>query len=717
MLIANIFLEVFFEMNLTKSILLSATVLTTGQIANASDKLIYDLYWQKSGEFIDNIFAYAVDQYNYKETQYNYEEAQHNAPAGIKLANRKVNHPVFGEMYVISHKDDIDYYNSNITEDTTEVLVDNFLKYVVEISLWGIKQDELRDALLKMGSTKVGMNTLKVITSKYMQQHEKYKEFYYKNEAILEEYLNADKIIEEIHGDIDKANKSKINKSKELKLIDKQIKSEKLELPVCFFSNPMGENFDRDLSKNHSELYNKFKKYHKLQKQLSKISKSSTQDTAEKKQILEKIMAYDNYTRASYKIFKEILGTVHREVVEDIYKYAYWKREKLLCKQLKGKETFDKEYYKKAKRKIKRILNSYEDKEAFKEDTDKIIKKLENTYEDPEYNLEDYEKEYLVMKQRQVENESSNINKRINDLKLEEFSIRLSQQRSYNYLYPEFCKILKEHDRINTKAIDEFIIEKFEQDTLDRKFKDIARRLKLAFQCKQSEHSNDLSYFINKLHFEYEPLENNYTYGSYTNIITLGKEQKYTNYKISADKQIISSRENEDTYHSIIFDDTNDGTQLNAIQHEIIHFKDKMTSYLLGTKKTKIKNLGSSIKLTDTFKNNFKKISKNAENESIMKKNMTHILDRIYDNTVEMVCMYGILYHNGTFFFDPLDEALATAEKDMFHSTDSIGSIQTVRTGHTVSKGDLGILYKALDQATNIYSWYFNPKLRNLADL
>ncbi|MBQ2177106.1 MAG: hypothetical protein II453_19330, partial [Alphaproteobacteria bacterium] len=116
-------------MNLTKSILLSATVLTTGQIANASDKLIYDPYWQKSGEFIDNIFAYAVDQYNY-------EEAQYNAPAGIKLANRKVNHPVFGEMYVISHKDDIDYYNSNITEDTTEVLVDNFLKYVVEISLW-----------------------------------------------------------------------------------------------------------------------------------------------------------------------------------------------------------------------------------------------------------------------------------------------------------------------------------------------------------------------------------------------------------------------------------------------------------------------------------------------------------------------------------------------------------------------------------------------------
>ena len=82
-----------------------------------------------------------------------------------------------------------------------------------------------------------------------------------------------------------------------------------------------------------------------------------------------------------------------------------------------------------------------------------------------------------------------------------------------------------------------------------------------------------------------------------------------------------------------------------------------------------------------------------------------------------MVCMYGILHHNGKLFFESLTEALATGERDLFYSNDNNCVIQTVRTGHCVSRTDKGNFYKQLDEKTNIYSWYFNPELQELSDL
>lgn len=104
-------------MKMNKSLLISTVILTTGQVTHASELMSVEQVQKQSEQFIDNIFDYAV--------------AQYNAPEGIKLANEKVNHPVFGEMYVISHKDDIGYYDSRVTQNMKETLIDNFLYYVL----------------------------------------------------------------------------------------------------------------------------------------------------------------------------------------------------------------------------------------------------------------------------------------------------------------------------------------------------------------------------------------------------------------------------------------------------------------------------------------------------------------------------------------------------------------------------------------------------------
>ena len=336
-------------MNLNQAILISTTILTTGQIVNASDISSDDNapYERQSGEF-DNNFSYKL--------------AQDCAPKGIKLANKTVDHPVFGEMYVISHKDDINYYNSKITEaeDTAEVLVDNVLKYVVEISSPSIKQDELRDTLLKMASTKVGRNTLKVLSAKYMKVYDKYKEFCNKYNYDIEGFLNATKKIPEIRVETDERRDTYEKLRKELERVDELLKSNKISLEISCFDNPLLSREKTEVNKAvenvskyhecHEELKSinkklrkvkklwilkRLGKYHNYHKKLNRINKElkkvlNSEDKGlfdKKKQTLDEIMSFDKYTRASYKIFKETLDKLDEDKIDDVYKYAYSKLE------------------------------------------------------------------------------------------------------------------------------------------------------------------------------------------------------------------------------------------------------------------------------------------------------------------------------------------------------------------------------------------------------
>ena len=275
----------------TDWLLINVTILATCSGIKASEIAPVESTSSQAKQFIDNIFDYTL--------------AQIDAPKGIKLVNKTVDHPVFGKMYVISHKDDIDYYDRNVTDKTCrETLVNNFLYYVAEISSREIEPKELKEALLKMTGTKVGMNTLKVITAKYMQVYNKYKAFYDKNNVILNACIDAEDQIESLkYKQIPEY--SDLLDRKRLKIVelDKNITSGKTQLYISHWDNPLlGIR-----TSEYQAAYEKFKKYHKLQKNLQKLktkhgAENSESRINEEKQIIEKIMSYDDYTRASYKI-------------------------------------------------------------------------------------------------------------------------------------------------------------------------------------------------------------------------------------------------------------------------------------------------------------------------------------------------------------------------------------------------------------------------------
>ena len=106
-------------MKMYKTLLIGTAILTTVQITQATELSFTgpvehtESVKQQSEQLVNNIFSYTL--------------AQSKAPEGIKLINKQVDHPIFGQMYVISHKDDIDYYNNNVKQDTNEELVNNFL--------------------------------------------------------------------------------------------------------------------------------------------------------------------------------------------------------------------------------------------------------------------------------------------------------------------------------------------------------------------------------------------------------------------------------------------------------------------------------------------------------------------------------------------------------------------------------------------------------------
>ncbi len=769
-------------MNLNQAILISTTILTTGQIVNASDISSDDNapYERQSGEF-DNNFSYKL--------------AQDCAPKGIKLANKTVDHPVFGEMYVISHKDDINYYNSKITEaeDTAEVLVDNVLKYVVEISSPSIKQDELRDTLLKMASTKVGRNTLKVLSAKYMKVYDKYKEFCNKYNYDIEGFLNATKKIPEIRVETDERRDTYEKLRKELERVDELLKSNKISLEISCFDNPLLSREKTEVNKAvenvskyhecHEELKSinkklrkvkklwilkRLGKYHNYHKKLNRINKElkkvlNSEDKGlfdKKKQTLDEIMSFDKYTRASYKIFKETLDKLDEDKIEAVYEYAYYKLEyayfkkkyapfkkkyaslksdkKIYKKQkqaakklMKATENSDasienKKKYEEIKKKYKKIKEEYEkiksikikyeiNKDIFElykdivettvgqNNADKVLEKLRGMQHNYEYKLEDYEMEYFNTKKEQLESPLKNIDETINALEREKLkSMSFFVETIPTKLYQEFGQLFESGEPTNTKEIEEaisrtksFIEKPIDSDTGRKFIEDLNDMFK--------EGSKTLKKFISKLYINYETGQNSYFYNHYTkeHQITLSKGENHKDYKISEKCKILSGRkENEEGHH------------LDALQHELIHFKDKIIGNYRIVKKRKIDEIGILDKIKDEFKTNIGKIEGNFTDNQI-----PETLDYIYNDTREMMCMYGVLHHKGEFYFDPLNEALATAEKDVYYTKDKSSAIKTVRLSHVVSSHYTHIGFQSLEEATKLYSWYFNPELRELADL
>ena len=137
----------------------------------------------------------------------------------IRLTGESIYHPVFGNMKVISHIDEINYYNSNVkSSDNKEELADNFIKYAVKSSSFEkIKKEELKQTLITIAESTAGMNMLKVITSNYMHEYNLLKDIYNKKKHTLygyKEAINDLKLIQET---------DQVNKFKE-ELLEAKIK-------------------------------------------------------------------------------------------------------------------------------------------------------------------------------------------------------------------------------------------------------------------------------------------------------------------------------------------------------------------------------------------------------------------------------------------------------------------------------------------------------------
>lgn len=109
-------------------------------------------------------------------------------PNGMEVVPGKViTHPIFGKMKVISHKGDIEYYNSKVKgqkhnyKDVEYGLAKNFMSYVIDGHSYGenkvCEKDIQRILHQRIAMTQSGRGMLKVITANYMREYDRIKDF------------------------------------------------------------------------------------------------------------------------------------------------------------------------------------------------------------------------------------------------------------------------------------------------------------------------------------------------------------------------------------------------------------------------------------------------------------------------------------------------------------------------------------------------------------
>ena len=114
-------------------------------------------------------------------------------PKGLKLIpNETIDHPVFGKMKVISHREDLDFYENyekNVKKEKdpfgkksseAELLAQNFIKYVLNadsLKQANVQQEDIVKFVKECCQSRAGMAALKVITANYMREYNRIKQF------------------------------------------------------------------------------------------------------------------------------------------------------------------------------------------------------------------------------------------------------------------------------------------------------------------------------------------------------------------------------------------------------------------------------------------------------------------------------------------------------------------------------------------------------------
>ncbi|MBR1843887.1 MAG: hypothetical protein IJ793_03385, partial [Opitutales bacterium] len=111
-------------------------------------------------------------------------------PKGLKLIpNETVTHPVFGNMKVISHERDLDFYHQKVNSEKdpfgnksgeAELLAENFIKYVLNadsLKQANVPQKDIVEFVDECCQSRAGMAALKVITANYMREYDRIEQF------------------------------------------------------------------------------------------------------------------------------------------------------------------------------------------------------------------------------------------------------------------------------------------------------------------------------------------------------------------------------------------------------------------------------------------------------------------------------------------------------------------------------------------------------------
>ena len=119
-------------------------------------------------------------------------------PKGIELIpGVTITHPIFGEMEVISHKEDLDFYKKKVREEEEEgvreswrILEENFIQYVLGDDAFeqceNFSQGNIEHFVRRVISKSVaGMAMLEVITANYMREYDRIKQFCENHQAEL----------------------------------------------------------------------------------------------------------------------------------------------------------------------------------------------------------------------------------------------------------------------------------------------------------------------------------------------------------------------------------------------------------------------------------------------------------------------------------------------------------------------------------------------------
>ena len=586
-------------------------------------------------------------------------------PKGIGLIDgATITHPVFGEMKVISHKEDLDFYHQKVKgtnggPSDAKLLMENFIKYVLNADSMkeaNIPQEDIEKFVVEACNSQAGMATLKVITANYMREYDRIKQFCKDHQAELRACYDF----------------SRTEEGKEFCEKERQI---------------------FELEEKLKELFNR--KIDPFRNSSPKIEISSRKDLLN---LYNHFQKEKNLCDKELKLFCESLSSISSIDTDDYHTFLA-----LYTFFLQDGETDKKDcrtYIKVGNRRIKYGSDEYNGLQGL---CSQFKKQLERFF-----NIGDLCLSEKTLKRGSKEEERT----RCCYLKYEDDLKALSDlcdKRSAQQI--DSVKKLAQAYREETKKENEKKFSCIRRSVMPACYFSILYR---HFFVKNDSEYADIK-AVNKFLYRALKLVNDDEFCNFTAAtLSIGLRTKAVNF------------ENYHIYsNGSYFDFKSD--RYSSLLHELMHFMNAIdcfetadggevsldickTGIIKNTKVvSKLELSEEEIDLEDS-----EEYDKKLED---VRHNLAETLGRLYAGNLETWTMYGIFICKGKqnplkyeFYYDPLNEAVADSECKIICRKKK----QVVRTGHSIFSDKEGI--ETLNEKIGIYDFYFreNETLREL---